>query len=102
MTDPRALGVSEAIVIWSGWGTTPSPAREEARLVAAVGSDRAEQLMPRIREVEDDFYASDARFVATDLKEMGDLAIADFQRRRRDVSDAAVQALAWCYTYDYK
>jgi hypothetical protein len=51
---------------------------------------------------EDDFYESDARYTAADIKEMGDLASAQFRRNHLEVSEEAIEALAWCYTYDYK
>jgi hypothetical protein len=33
---------------------------------------------------------------------MGDIASADFRSRHPDLCDEAVEALAWCYTFDYK
>jgi hypothetical protein len=58
--------------------------------------------MPLVRELEDDFYESDARYVAADLPEMGQLASAEFARKHPEVSAEAIRALAWCYTFDYK
>jgi hypothetical protein len=53
-------------------------------------------------EPRNDFYASDARFAVADLTEMGDVAVDHFRKAHPEVSDEAVRALAWCYTYDYK
>lgn len=100
--DSSSQAVSKAIVIWSGWGETAYPARDEGRLRRAVGEAEAQHLIPRIREIESEFYATNARFVAADLTEMGNLATSDFRRKRTDLSAEAVEALAWCYTYDYK
>ena len=97
-----AVRLSEAVVTWTGWGRTPGPARDERLVVEAFGADEAADLMPMIRQLEDDFYASDARFSAPDLEQMGEAAAADFQVRHPEISEAAVKALAWCYTYDYK
>jgi hypothetical protein len=58
--------------------------------------------MPLVRELEDDFYESDARQVAAGLPEMAELASAEFARKHPEISAEATQALAWCYTYDYK
>jgi len=97
-----AQELSRAIVVWSGWGETSWPARDEARVLDEFGHERAAELIPRIREAKDEFYASDARFLVADLANMAEQAKADFRRGRSDLSDEAVAALAWCYTYDYK
>lgn len=94
--------LSEAIVVWSGWGRTAAPARDEARVVAELGADVALDLLPQIRALEDNFYESDARWVLAGLQEMGDRAADEFRVRHPEISDEAVEALAWCYTFDYK
>lgn len=93
--------VSEAIVIWTGFGQAPTPSRDEERLVQRFG-DEAVDLLPTVQRLEDDFYASDAHHVAIDLVEMARLAADDFRAQHPHISDEAVRALAWCYTYDYK
>jgi hypothetical protein len=99
---PHGSQLSDAIVIWTGWRKTQSPARDEQRVVARFGADAAVELMPKIRELEDDFYRSDARFTVEDLKEMGDEAARSFRDRHPEISEDAVQAFAWCYSYDYR
>jgi hypothetical protein len=83
-------------------GRAPAPSGDDARVVAEFGEDAALDLLPRIRALEDDFYESDARHVVADLKEMGDRAADEFRVRHPEIPDGAVEALAWCYTYDYK
>jgi hypothetical protein len=99
---PSEDEISRAVVVWTGYGTTSWPQRDDDRLVAAVGSDAALDLLPIVRRLEDEFYESDARHTARDLAEMGNLAAAQFRDRHSELSDAAVAAFAWCYTYDYK
>ena len=50
---------------------------------------------------EDLAHESEARHVTADLKD-GDLAAARFRENHPDLSEKAIQALAWCYTFDYK
>ncbi|MEV0431257.1 hypothetical protein [Micromonospora sp. NPDC050495] len=94
--------LSEAVLTWTGWGRTTWPAQDERLVIERFGNERAAGLLPMIRQLEDDFYRSDARFATADLAEMGDAAAAEFRIRHPEVSDAAVRALAWCYTFDYK
>ena len=98
--DPTVL--STAIIVWTGWGETNSPSRDEARLLDRFGSEVTVELLPTIRQLEDEFYASDARHVVADLKEMGDRAATQFRSKHPEISEEAIQALAWCYTFDYK
>ena len=94
--------LSAAVVIWTGWRESAWPDRDDARVVRRFGAAAATTLLPQIRQLADDFYASDARDKAADLREMGERAMARFRARHPEISDEAVHALAWCYTYDYK
>lgn len=96
--DPR---VSEAVVIWTGHGSAMSPVRDESRVEDRFG-ELAVDLMPLVRALDDDCYDSDARHVAIDEADMARRAKADFQALHPEVSEAAAEALAWCYTYDYR
>lgn len=98
--DPLLL--SRAVVIWTGFGVTPWPKRDKARLVRTFGSEMTDKLLPLLRQLADDFNASDAMFVATDLQRMGELAAQQFRKAHPELDDNAVNALAWCYTYDNK
>ena len=96
------LQLSEAIIAWTGWGVSARPARDESRVVEAFGEELAIDLMPAIREAEEEFYESDARHVVEDLAEMGETAAERFREAHPEIDDAAIRALAWCYTYDFK
>jgi hypothetical protein len=94
--------ISEAIVVWTGWGKEARPRREESRLVDHYGDERARDLFPILRRLEDEFYESDARFTVADLAEMGDNAAARFRELHPELTQDSIEALAWCYSYDYK
>jgi hypothetical protein len=98
--DPDKL--SRGIVVWTGRGHASSPSRSEDRLVAEFGDERAAQLLPLIRALEDEFYESDARHTARDLATMGDAAAARFRELHPELTDDAIEALVWCYTFDFK
>lgn len=100
LEDARVL--SEAIIVWTGWGDTPTPERDEQRLISRYGPEATLDLLPRLRRIEEEFYASDASFTAADLKDMGDVAAAQFHVMHPEITPDAVEALAWCYTWDFK
>jgi hypothetical protein len=99
---PIAARLSMTQIAWTGWGITSWPRRDEQRLASHIGADAADELLPQLHALEDDIYAGNARDVAPDLATMGRPAAEDFRRLHPEVSDDAVQALAWCYTFDYK
>ena len=94
--------VTEAVVWWTGWRRNSWPIRDNATLVERFGEDAAVDLLPAVKVLEDDFYASEARHRAPTLTEMGQQAAADFRTVHPEVSEDAVRALAWCYTFDFK
>ena len=94
--------VGEAIVVWSGWGRSSWPSRNDESLAKHFGRDAAAMLLPIIRELENDFYLSDARHTAADLAAMASISAQQFMRKHPEVPEDAVRALAWCYTFDYK
>src|SRR5438309_65480 len=76
---PNADEVSEAIVVWSGKGDFAWPHRDEARLVARFGEERALDLMPQVKRLEEEFYESKAYTTEPDLAAVGRTASEQFR-----------------------
>ena len=64
--------------------------------------DFAAELLPVLGGLEPDFYESDAYARAPDLVAVGNLASERFRALHLELSSRAAEALAWCYTYDWK
>ncbi|MDG4838486.1 hypothetical protein O7631_18390 [Micromonospora sp. WMMD967] len=94
--------MTRAIVVWTGWGRTPWPDRDEVSLVAEFGPELAVGVLSEVRRLEDEFYSSEASRAALDLKAMGEQAAAEFRETHPEIGEEAVQALAWSYTFDFK
>ena len=92
----------DAVRVWTGWGLRIMPSRDDARLAKRFGDDVAAKLLPVIKSLEEDFYSSDARLVARNVQEMEKLASEQFKRKHPTVADEIVEALAWCYSFDFK
>ena len=82
MTPEEWQQVGEAILVWSGWGRSSWPARNDELVTKRVGRETAATLLPLIRQVRDAFYASDARHTAADLAEMARGGAGAALRRR--------------------
>ncbi len=94
--------LSDAVVCWTGRDRKPWPSRDDDAVVERFGQDIALDLLPAIKSLKGDFYASDARHRARTLAEMGEQAAADFRLLHPEIAEDAVQALTWCYTFDFK
>lgn len=94
--------LSEAVVVWIGWGTSSWPVRDDARVLDTFGHDTALDLLPTLRRIEAEFYESDAKYTVRDLTEMGEVAAERFRIAHPEISDDALRALSWAYTYDFK
>lgn len=101
--DPSNIALlTEAVVLWTGWGTDPMPKRDDLSLTKRFGSEIAAKLLADLKTLEKQFYKSDAWKVAKDLNEMSRMAIDDFKKHTPEIPEAVSQAFAWCYTFDYK
>lgn len=98
--DPALL--SDGLVCWTGYGRTSWPHRDDDALVERFGEDVALDLLRVVKALEHEFYESDARLYSADLSEIGSQAASEFRQSHPELSEDAVQALAWCYTFDFK
>lgn len=100
--DYRSPLLVNAMLIWTGWGSKDSPTRDDTRVIDSFGEEAATSLLPVIKSLENDFYESNARFVAADVPEMAAIASQQFLGKYPGISEEIVEALAWCYTFDFK
>jgi len=79
--EPR---LTRAVVEWTGWGSTPSPVRDDARVIARFGGVAGPALAKAARTLEADYAASSS----------------EFRLRHPELGGDAVDALAWSAAYD--
>lgn len=93
--------ISEALVIYTGRGASPFPIRSLERLAERFGPAAASDLAAEVTRLDEEFYATEP---ASDesLDAAADRAAAVFAARHPDLTRDAVDALRWCYTYDWK
>jgi hypothetical protein len=94
--------LTRAVVLWTGRGSKSWPHRDDAALVREFGESRGLDLLKAARSLEADFYSSEAHLTEPDLETMTARASAEFRSRHPDAPSALVDALAWCYSFDYK
>jgi hypothetical protein len=102
MSPPSAKTLSEAIVLWTGFGVTTYPQRDEDRVRKRFGDDATAALLPLLKALEEDFYTSTAYNRVPRLADMARQAASEFRGRHPELSVEAVDAFAWCYSWDWK
>ena len=96
-----ALLVSEAVVLYTGRGRSPFPARSVERLQEHFGPLVASDLAAAVTRLDEEFYEIEPAN-GESLEDSADRAAAVFAERHPELTSAARGALRWCYTYDWK
>jgi hypothetical protein len=93
--------VSDAVVLWTGYGRSDVPVRDDAAVIENFGGD-AVHLVPMVHHLWDEFQwveaaDGDAGF---DRDELVVRASTRLHLRQAHLSDTAVDALIWSYYLD--
>lgn len=88
-----------ALSLWTGWKNGVAPFRDDAAVIDHFGSREASRLLDDCRELEREFFASDANIRAKDLNEMAALARSDFLQKYPGVRLEVMEILESCYCF---
>jgi hypothetical protein len=87
--------LSEAIVLYCQIPRLPSP----QRVVERFGEQRAAVLVPQVRALKHEFYAIDQAYQGMPAREAVPLLVTPQVRARHpEISDEAIEAMAFYYT----
>jgi hypothetical protein len=101
MEEVGATKILAALTVWTGWGKSKWPLRDHEAVKLRFGSETT-RLFPILVALAADFYSTNARHVAANLSEMGEMAVAEFRRKHAELPEQIGEILAWCYTFDFK
>jgi len=92
--------INAAIVMWSGRGLRAWPTRDLSRLAEHFDPGLAADLAALVTQIEEDFWAAGPH---GELMDDGkEVATSVFQALHPAISEDALDALWWCYSYDWK
>ena len=100
--DWKSPVLTEAMLVWTGWEKEAYPHRDDSRVLNHFGAKAGAELLPVLHSLAREFYMTDARDVADGLQEMGTIAAEQFKKKHPEVADEIVEALVWCYTFDFR
>lgn len=98
--NPRLL--SEALVLWIGYGVQPIPKRSAERLDARFGEGSSAVLVPVLRHLLTEFWEHDASKRLEDPQEIREAVVQPFREQHPELSDDAVEALYWDYSWNIR
>ncbi len=93
--------LSRAVVAYLGKEWSPFP-RSDVEAVSALAGDDPETLIARVREIEAETMAVEVDWSTRTLSEGGRVARAAMAERHPELSEAALDALYWAFTYNWR
>lgn len=93
--------LSQAIIAYLAKGRSPFPKSDE-EAVAAITGDDATDMIVRVRSVVEEMMAIEVDWSASTLAEGGRKAQAVMAARHPELSDDALAALYWMFTYNWR
>lgn len=97
--DPQLI--SSAIVVFIGQEIGPVPGPGQERVTEAFGPSLGKELNEIIDRLEAEFYEVVPR-PDESLNDACDRAVAVFSSRHSEISQDALNAFRWRYSYDFK
>ncbi|GAA2884674.1 hypothetical protein [Microbacterium esteraromaticum] len=91
--------LSRAIVEYLAKGRSAFPKADEAAVVALAGAEAAD-VLARVRAIVDEMMAIEVDWSVSTLAEGGRKAHAQMADRHPELSDDALAALYWAFTYN--
>ena len=97
-----ANDVSTAVTMYLGYGSSAFPLTDYARLVSNFGDARAVELKSQIKSLLQELDSSPIDWSSHSLQSAGDLVRSSTRARHPELTDEAVQALVWKFTFDWR
>lgn len=90
------------VVLFLGYGESPMPRQGYPQLLAQFGPDKGEEIGHAVENLLDELGRIDIDWSAHTLASAGEAARAEMQAKHPELSESALRALAWKFTYDWR
>lgn len=95
MSDP----INEALVLYTGFGTSPFPRAKTPYLVKRFGEAEGAELKQRILDLLEELQQPVDMPEKRSKKSLTERAIEQLQPRHPELDEAGLKALAWTYSF---
>jgi hypothetical protein len=99
---PDMAELSRAVVIYLGFDTESFPHRDRARLDAEFGERKAEALEAAVTALTQEVAEIEVDWSRHSLESAGEMVMERLRNRYSGLSDAAVRALEWKFSFDWR
>jgi hypothetical protein len=94
--------LSRAVLLYLGYGRASSPQRDVRRLVAEFGEHKGAAITSRVAAVLAELAGIDVDWATHSLVSGGELARSTMHARYPELAEAALNALAWKFMFDWR
>jgi hypothetical protein len=94
--------ISNAVILFLGFGSASLPRRDHARLVQEFGTTQGTAIGSQVVALVDEVSKIQVDWSKHSPESAGDTVRTEMHARHPDLSDAALRALAWKFTFDWR
>lgn len=95
MSDP----INEALVLYTGFGTSPFPRAKTPHLIQRFGTAQGTELKRRILDLLEELQQPVEGLDKRSKKSVTERAIEQLRPRHPELDESGVKALAWTYSF---
>lgn len=97
-----AADLDRAVVVFLGFGVAAFPQRDRAGLERAFGAAAAQELAARVEALLAEVGRFEVDWSAHSLASACERLVSSLRARHPELSEAALRALAWQFSYSWK
>lgn len=94
--------IGKAVVLYLGFGRSPYPRQDQTCLVEEFGTQRAVDLQNRVQTLLREASQISVDWSVHSIVSAGKLASAEIASRHPELSEPALRAIEWKFTYDWR
>lgn len=94
--------LSEALIIYVGWGSSRAPKSDDSRIIERFGPSKGKSLLEALDVIFHDVNSMPIDWSTHTLVSAGQAARDHAHRKYPDLSDEALKALEWKFTFDWR
>jgi hypothetical protein len=94
--------LSKAVLLFLGFGSASSPSRDHARLIQQFGTIQGTAIASQVVALVDEVSQIQVDWSKHSFESAGNMVRSEMRACHPDLSDAALRALAWRFTFDWR
>ena len=97
-----ASDISEAVVLYLGFGSTSTPGRNRHKLAQRFGVSKGALLESEVASLLDELGRININWSTQSLEAAGEMVYADMHLHHPELTETALRALRWEFTWNWR